>query len=140
MYREEIKQYLPHREPMLLVDKMEKDADGKVYGEYLVKGDEYFLQGHFPGCPIVPGVILCEILGQCSSMLLLEELSKGRLTLYTGLDKVRFKNSVRPGDKVEVVAELTNRRANIFFIDAKGYVDGKLCVSGLLSVALVDKN
>lgn len=140
MEREEIKQYLPHREPMLLVDRMEKRGDGKAYGEYLVRGDEHFLQGHFPGHPIVPGVILCEILGQCSSMLLLEELKGGRLTLYTGLDKVRFKNSVHPGDKVEVVAELTNRRANLFFIDAKGYVDGKLCVSGQLSVALIDKN
>ena len=101
--------------------------------------NEEFFQGHFPGMPIVPGVILCEILGQCSSMLLLEELMGGKITLYTGLDKVRFKNAVRPGDKVEVEATLINRRANMFFIDAKGFVDGKLCVSGVLSVALIDK-
>lgn len=139
MEREEIKQFLPHREPMLLVDRMEKDENGVVHGEYMIRGDEHFLQGHFPGCPIVPGVILCEILGQCSSMLLLEELAKGKLTLFTGLDKVRFKNTVAPGDKVEVVAELKSSRSNIYFIDAKGFVDGKLCVSGVLSVALVDK-
>lgn len=140
MEREEIKEYLPHREPMLLVDRMDKDENGVVHGEYLVRGDEHFLQGHFPGIPVVPGVILCEILGQCSSMLLLEELKGGKITLYTGLDKVRFKNTVRPGDTVKVEAVLTNRRANMFFIDAKGYVDGKLCVSGVLSVALVDNS
>lgn len=64
----------------------------------------------------------------------------GRRVVITGLDKVRFKNTVRPGDTVKVEAVLTNTRANMFFIDAKGYVDGKLCVSGVLSVALVDNS
>lgn len=138
MEREEIKNYLPHREPMLLVDRMSQDENGIVHGEYSVRGDEYFLQGHFPGMPIVPGVILCEIMGQCSSMLLLEELKRGKITLFTGMDKVKFKTMARPGDKIEVEAKLTGRRSNLYFIEAKGSIDGKLCVSGQLSVALID--
>lgn len=94
MNREEIKNYLPHREPMLLVDDMTIEGDTAI-GHYHVRGDEHFLQGHFPDYPVVPGVILCEIMGQCSSILMLDELP-GRLTFYAGMDKVRFKNQVRP--------------------------------------------
>ena len=74
MDREEIKKFLRHREPMLLVDEMELQEDGTVIGKYHVRGDEFFLQGHFPGQPIVPGVILCEIMGQCSSLLIKDYL------------------------------------------------------------------
>ena len=71
MKREEIKSFLPHREPMLLVDEMEIDENGVAHGKYHVRGDEFFLNGHFPGHPVVPGVILCEIMGQSSSILVL---------------------------------------------------------------------
>ena len=80
MTREEIKNYLPHREPMLLVDDVTMEGETAI-GHYHVRGDEYFLQGHFPGYPVVPGVILCEIMGQCSAPLMLDELP-GRLTFF----------------------------------------------------------
>lgn len=137
MVREEIKNYLPHREPMLLVDDVVLEGDMAI-GHYHVRGDEYFLQGHFPGYPVVPGVILCEIMGQCSCALILDELP-GRLTFYAGLDKVRFKNQVRPGDTITVKGRITNRRGLTFFVDAEASVEGKLCAKGTLIFMLVDK-
>lgn len=137
MEREEIKQFLPHREPMLLVDDMHMDGDTAI-GHYHVKGDEYFLQGHFPDYPVVPGVILCEIMGQCCSTLMLDELP-GRLTFYAGMDKVRFKNQVRPGDTIEVRGKITSKRGLTFFVDAEAKVDGKLCAKGSLIFMLADK-
>ena len=68
MNREEIKQLLPHREPMLLVDWTEGNAEG-IRATYHVTGEEFFVQGHFPGFPVVPGVILCEIMAQCENVL-----------------------------------------------------------------------
>lgn len=135
--RDEIKTFLPHREPMLLVDDVA--LEGEICtGHYKVRGDEFFLQGHFPGYPVVPGVVLCEIMGQCTCALLLEELP-GRLTFYAGLDNVRFKNQVRPGDLITVTSHITNRRGLTFFIDAEARVDGKLCAKGSLIFMLADK-
>lgn len=139
MNREEIKGFLPHREPMLLVDNMERDSNGVVHGEYTIKGDEFFLQGHFPGMPVVPGVILCEIMGQCSSLLVLEDLTQEKVTMFTGIDKVRFKHPVYPGDKVKIESTLISKRASLYYIKATATVNGNLCVSGVLSVALVNK-
>lgn len=82
MNREEIKTYIPHREPMLLVDEMELDGE-YVNAKYYVRGDEFFLQGHFPGHPTVPGVILCEIMAQSCALLIGEEC-KGKTPFYAG--------------------------------------------------------
>lgn len=137
MNRDEIKQMLPHREPMLLVDEMEMDENGVVHGKYLVRGDEFFLQGHYPGHPVVPGVILCEIMGQSSSMLMQKEL-EGKTPFYTGIDKTRFKNSVYPGDLVEVTAKIVMNRGMLYFIEAKACVGEKVCVEAVLSFALIE--
>ncbi|HIT48745.1 MAG TPA: beta-hydroxyacyl-ACP dehydratase [Candidatus Coprenecus stercoripullorum] len=139
MNREEIKKFLRHREPMLLVDEMDLQEDGSVVGKYRVKGDEFFLQGHFPGQPVVPGVILCEIMGQCSSLLIKDYLV-GHTPLFTGIDKTRFKHQVAPGDTVEVHAHITNHRGMLFFIDAKAFVGDALCVEATLSFAIVDND
>lgn len=136
MDRDELKKYLPHREPMLLVDKMNMDADGIAHAEYRIREDEFFCKGHFPGNPLVPGVILCEIMAQSCALLVKDEIV-GKTTLYSGIDNVRFKNPVRPGDLCEVTARLNGKRANMFFCQAELRVDGKLCCKGDLSFALV---
>ena len=136
MTREELKDFLPHREPMLLVDEMEIDSEGVCHAKYLVREDEFFCRGHFPGNPIVPGVIQCEIMAQSCALLVKDDI-QGKTTLYTGIDKVRFKNIVKPGDLCEITARLKNRRASIFYCQAELKVNDNLCCKGELSFALV---
>ena len=100
MNREEIKNILPHREDMLLLDDVE-NREGTAVGHYTVRGDEFFLKGHFPDNPIVPGVILCEILAQSACVLMQEGMDKGKLPVYTGLDHVKFRSPVKPGDTAD---------------------------------------
>ena len=144
MTQEEIKVFLPHRTPMLLVDSLEEEIvtndKGEVtryaIGTYHVRGDEFFLQGHFPDYPVVPGVILCEMMAQSCALLLGDEI-KSKLPLYAGIDKVRFKNQVRPGDTITLRSTITDRRQSLIFAKAVAKVDGKLCCRGNLSFALV---
>ena len=138
MNRDEIKAVLPHREPMLLVDEAFLDEEGRSHGRYTVRGDEFFLQGHFPGTPVVPGVVLCEMASQSSCALTAEQLGE-RLPLFAGMNNVRFKTPVRPGDTIEFVCELKRRMASCFVIKAEGRVGENLCVSGEFTFFLVDK-
>jgi len=135
MTRDELKEYLPHREPMLLIDSIDIDRDGVCHAQYRIKEDEFFCRGHFPGNPIVPGVIQCEIMAQSCALLVKDEI-KGRTTLYTGIDNVRFKHIVKPGDLCEVTAKLKSKRGPMFFCEAILTVDGKLCCKGDLSFTL----
>lgn len=136
MDRDELKNYLPHREPMLLVDEIDIDTDGVAHSRYRVRDNEFFCMGHFPGNPIVPGVIQCEIMAQSCALLVKDEIV-GKTTLYSGIDNVRFKNPVKPGDLCEVTARLKAKRGNLFFCEAQLHVDGKICCKGDLSFALV---
>ena len=144
MTQEEIKTFLPHREPMLLVDSLEEEIvtndNGEVtryaIGTYHVRGDEFFLQGHFPDYPVVPGVILCEMMAQSCALLLGDELKEKR-PLYTGIDKVRFKYQVRPGDTIVLRSTITEHRRGLVLAKAEATVEGKLCCRGNLSFMLV---
>lgn len=138
MNREELKIILPHREPMLLVDEAVKNDDGTFSGNYYVKGDEFFLQGHFPKNPIVPGVILCEMLAQSSAVLFQNEMENNRLFVYTGIDKVKFRESVRPGDTVKFQGTLTREKKPFYFIHGLATVNGKRCMEGDFSFACID--
>ncbi len=136
MDRDELKQYLPHREPMLLVDEIDIDQEGTAHSKYRIREDEFFCRGHFPGNPIVPGVIQCEIMAQSCALLVKDEIV-GKTTLYSGIDNLRFKHPVFPGDLCEVTARLKDKRGNLFFCEAVLKVAGKLCCKGDLSFALV---
>jgi len=136
MDRNEIMTILPHRDDMLLIDEVVRDGD-YACGKYHVRGDEFFLRGHFPGNPVVPGVILCEILAQSACILLKDEMLQGKVPMYTGLDKVRFKNPVRPGDTIETRCRITLSKGPFHFGEGTVSVEGRLCVSAEFSFAIV---
>jgi 3-hydroxyacyl-[acyl-carrier-protein] dehydratase len=138
MDRKDLSQIMPHREPMLLVDSSCMKDEG-VVSEYTIKEDEYFTRGHFPGNPIVPGVILCEIMAQ-GSVLLFKDKLVDKIALYAGLDKVRFRRTVRPGDTVKVYSKIVSSRGAFVSVDAYAEVNGEQCCNGLLSFMLVDKD
>ena len=138
MNRDELKTILPHREPMLLVDEA-MEEEGVAFGRYTVRGDEFFLQGHFPGFPVVPGVILCEMMAQTTCVLLGGgEAASGKVTtFFTGLDKVKFRRPVRPGDTITFRCQITRQKSSFYFAKGEGRVEGELAVSGEYSFALV---
>ena len=129
MNRDEIMQILPHRDDMLLLEEAYLGEDGAAHGKYTVRGDEFFLRGHFPGNPIMPGVIQCEIIAQTACVLLANEIT-GRTPLYAGIDKVRFRRPVRPGDTLETEIRLKRKMANLYVCTGEARVNGELCSSG----------
>lgn len=137
MNKEELKNILPHREPMLLVEEAYVNEDGTATGFYTVKGDEYFLQGHFPGNPIVPGVIQCEMMAQSACVLFADKMTEGVLPVYTGLDKVRFRGMIKPGDKIRIDTKILKQFHPMYVLHGEVSVDGRKCMSGDFSFAIV---
>ena len=138
MNKEEIKKILPHRDDMLLLDSAEL-IDNVAHGKKKIEGNEFFLNGHFPGNPVVPGVILCEILAQSVCVCLGDSINSNQVPYFTGLDKVKFRNPVKPGDLFETECEIVKIREPFYFAKGKGHVDGKLCVSAEFSFAVTEK-
>lgn len=123
---------------MLLVDEAEKVGD-TVLSKYTIREDEFFTQGHFPGYPVVPGVVLCEIMAQGSALLVPEEILTNGLSFYAGLDNIKFKHSVFPGDTVCVESTLVAQKGPLIIVEAKATVNEKLCCKGKLSFMVVPK-
>ena len=137
MDRTEIEKILPHRAPMLLLDEAEV-VDGEAHGRITITGDEFFVQGHFPGNPVVPGVILCEMLAQNCCVLMGDGLAGKDVTpFYTGLDKVRFKRPVRPGETIELTCRIAKSRGPFRFATGEARVNGELCCQAEMSFALM---
>jgi len=135
MNKEEIKNILPHRQNMLLIDDVEF-IDGTAVGHYTVRGDEFFLRGHFPGNPIVPGVILCEILAQSACILLKDNIASGQIPVYTGLNNVKFRSPVKPGDTIETHCIIKRAKHPFYFAEGTVSVDNRVCASADFSFAI----
>ena len=128
MNRTEIMNILPHRDDMLLVDDAQRLEDGSVVGHYTIRGDEFFLRGHFPGNPIVPGVILCEIIAQTACVLFEKEM-QGALALYAGIDKARFRGIVRPGDVLTLKADIVKNSSRMVVADVQALVGDQVAAT-----------
>ena len=136
MTREEIMGIIPHRDGMLLLDSDDVSPENEGIGRYTVRGDEFFLKGHFPENPIVPGVILCEILAQSACVLLQDALKGGKLPVYTGLNNVKFRSPVKPGDTVETRCRVKRAKPPFYFCEGTVSVGDRLCVSAEFSFAV----
>ena len=138
MNQEELKKIIPHRNSMLLVDEAEKVGENKAVGKKFITGKEWFLDGHFPGRPIVPGVILCEIMAQASAVIMGEK-SAASMPLFVNIKNARFKGMVLPGDTLDIECTLLRSKGMFYFIEGKGSVNGELRVSAEFAFALVER-
>lgn len=136
----EIQKIIPHRYPFLLVDKIIELEEGKrAVGIKNVTINEPFFQGHFPGNPIMPGVLIVEAMAQVGGVISMTlEENKGKLGVFTGIDKVRFKKQVRPGDTLRIETEMLTMRRNIAKVEATAYVGDEVACKGSLMFGLVD--
>ena len=136
--RDGIRAIIPHREPFLLVDEVTELEPGvRAVGRYLVKPDDWYLAGHFPGNPIMPGVLQVEALAQLGAVCGLAHPDfAGKLALFAGIDDVRFKRIVRPGDVLDLECRITRLRGPIGKADASAHVGGELACRAALTFAL----
>jgi 3-hydroxyacyl-[acyl-carrier-protein] dehydratase len=136
--RTEIEAILPHREPFLLIDEvLELDPGRRVVARKTVREDEWYLAGHFPGRPVMPGVLIVEAMAQTGAVAVLSEKeNRGRLALFAGIDNVRFKRIVEPGDELELTCDLERVRGPIGRGAATARVDGDLAARGTLTFAV----
>lgn len=137
---QDIMSFLPHRQPFLLLDRVTRHVEGKfIEGYKNVTMNEPFFQGHFPGRPIMPGVLQLEALAQLGGVLIKHlPQGKNKLAVFAGIDKVRFRRMVTPGDKLELYAELTKFRPPIGKSLCRASVDGEVVVEAELMFSLVD--
>ena len=139
----EIMKLLPHRYPMLLVDRIvEFDDDGKrIVGLKNVSANEQFFQGHFPGAPVMPGVLIVEAMAQCAAILGLKDMPDRdkKLFLFGGVDRARFRRPVVPGDQLRLECIVLHRRASSVKIKGTATVDGLLVAEAELFSVLIDR-
>ena len=136
----EIKEILPHRHPMLLIDRViEMDIEEKLYvkGYKNVSANEAFFQGHYPEEPIMPGVLQIEALAQAGAVAILSmEKFKGKTPLFAGTNKVRFKNKVVPGDRLDLYCEIVKLKGPIGVGKGVATVDGKVACEAEILFAI----
>ena len=136
--RAAIEAILPHREPFLLIDEvLELEPGERVVARKQVREDEWYFRGHFPGRPVMPGVLIVEAMAQTGAVAVLsEEENRGRIALFAGIDDTRFKRIVEPGDELRLECTLEQVRGPIGKGKARATVDGELAARGTLTFAV----
>jgi 3-hydroxyacyl-[acyl-carrier-protein] dehydratase len=136
--RAEIEAILPHREPFLLIDEvLELEPGSRVVARKAVRSDEWYLAGHFPGRPVMPGVLIVEAMAQTGAVAVLsQEENRGKIALFAGIDDCRFKRIVEPGDELELTCELHQARGPIGRGKATARVGSELAARATLTFAV----
>ena len=140
---DEIRKILPHREPFLLVDEvLELEENKRIVAVKHVLASEPYFAGHFPGAPVMPGVLIVEAMAQAGALLLLREVPdrESKLVFFAGIDRARFRQPVFPGDDMRLELTVLSRRVNIAKMDGKAYVGDKLVAEAQLLAMLVDRD
>lgn len=138
---QEIRDILPHRYPMLLVDKILELEDERIVGVKNVTVNEPFFVGHFPDFPVMPGVLIVEAMAQVAGVLVLNSLPdrKNKLVLLATIENAKFREKVRPGDQLRIEMKVTKRKANIAKMHGKAAVDGTVVAEAELMCVLQDR-
>ena len=137
--KEEIKKIIPQRDPFLMIDEVENFIPGESAIAYKnVNIEEWYFKGHFPGNPIMPGVLIAESLAQTGAVAILSvDENKGKNALFGGIDKMRFKRQVIPGDRLKLEVKIIKRKGPIGVGEAIASVDGKVAAKGELTFSLI---
>lgn len=137
--REGIEKIIPQRDPFLMIDEVENYIPGQSAIAYKnVRDDEWYFKGHFPGNPIMPGVLIAESLAQTGAVAILSlEENKGKNALFGGIDKMRFKKMVVPGNRLKLEVKIIKQKGPIGVGEAIASVDGQIAAKGELTFAIV---
>lgn len=137
----QIKDHIPQREPFLFVDEVVENSSGTLTTKHLLKGDEDYFRGHFPGRPLFPGVLMCEAVFQTGALYMSlngTEIQEDKTAVVTRIQNAKFKNMARPGDELFISVDFVETLANASFMKGKIKVNNKVIMSIEFAVALVD--